>query len=127
MAEKINFGKRTIDRLTIPVEGRARYHDTGNRFLYLDVFPSGRKTFLYVRKVTGKMNFIKLGSYPEMTPVEARNKADFSVFFYIILHIICIILHSTPLLVLFFERSKVNNHHKSLMLNVFNSFLTLLI
>lgn len=62
--------------MPLPAEGRNRYHDTGSRFLYLDVFPSGRKTFLYVRKITGKMKFIKIGNYPEMTPTEARIKAD---------------------------------------------------
>ena len=76
MTEKINFGKRTIEALTLPAEGRARYHDTGNRFLYLDCFNSGRKTFIYVRKIAGKMKFIKLGNYPEMTPSQARDKAD---------------------------------------------------
>lgn len=76
MADKINFGKRTIDALPLPSEGRARYHDTGSRFLYLDIFPSGRKTFLYVRKLEGKMKFLKIGDYPDMTPSEARAKAD---------------------------------------------------
>jgi integrase len=76
MADKINFGKRTIDALPLPGEGRARYHDSGSRFLYLDIFPSGRKTFLYVRKLDGKMKFLKIGDYPDMTPSEARAKAD---------------------------------------------------
>ena len=76
MANKINFAKRVIDALPIPTEGRTRYHDTGHRFLYLDVFPSGRLTFQYVRKIDGKMKFIKIGNYPEMTPTEARAEAD---------------------------------------------------
>lgn len=76
MANKINFGKRIIDALPIPEEGRTRYHDTGHRFLYLDVFSSGRITFQYVRKIDGKMKFIKIGNYPEMTPTEARIEAD---------------------------------------------------
>lgn len=76
MTGKTNFGKRTIEALTLPAEGRARYKDSEHRFLYLDVFPSGRKTFQYVRKIDGKMKFIKLGNYPEMTPTEARIKAD---------------------------------------------------
>ncbi|MFZ2656848.1 MAG: tyrosine-type recombinase/integrase [Victivallales bacterium] len=76
MADKINFGKRTIDALPLPGEGRQRYRDTASRFLYLDVFNSGRKTFLYVRKLQGRVKFIKIGNYPEMTPTEARIKAD---------------------------------------------------
>lgn len=76
MTEKINFGKRTIEALPIPKEGRARYKDTGNRFLYLDVFSTGRKTFLYVRWFSGKTIFMKLGNYPEMTPPLARDAAD---------------------------------------------------
>lgn len=76
MANKINFGKRVIEALPIPTEGRTRYHDTGHRFLYLDVFASGRLTFQYVRKIDGKMKFVKIGNYPEMTPTEARIEAD---------------------------------------------------
>ncbi len=76
MAEKINFGKRIIEALTLPIEGRTRYHDTGSRYLYLDVFPSGRKTFLFVRKIEGHTNFYKIGNYPEMTPYQARERAD---------------------------------------------------
>lgn len=76
MADKINFAKRVIEALPIPTEGRTRYHDTGHRFLYLDFLSSGRMTFQYVRKIDGKMKFIKIGNYPEMTPTEARTKAD---------------------------------------------------
>ena len=76
MVAKFNFGKRTIDALPIPTEGRVRYHDTGHRYLYLDVFASGNRTYQYVRKVDGKVKFIKIGIYPDMTPTEARNKAD---------------------------------------------------
>ncbi len=76
MVNKINFGKRIIDALPIPTEGRVRYHDTGHRYLYLDAFPSGSRTFQYVRKIDGKMKFIKIGTYPDMTPTEARIEAD---------------------------------------------------
>lgn len=76
MVEKINFGKRTIEALPIPTKGRVRYHDTGHRYLYLDVFPSGNRTYQYVRKVDGKVKFVKIGVYPDMTPTEARVEAD---------------------------------------------------
>jgi len=76
MTNEINFGKRTIEALPLPGEGRARYRDTGTRFLYLDVHPSGRKTFLYVRKIQGKVKFMKIGDYPELTPVQARDMAE---------------------------------------------------
>ena len=76
MAEKINFGKRIIEAIPTPAEGRARYKDSEHRFLYLDVFPSGKKTFLYVRWTGGKTHFIKIGNYPEITPSQARDKAD---------------------------------------------------
>jgi integrase len=76
MADKINFGKRTIEALKLPDAGRVRYHDSGSRFLYLDVFPSGKKTFQYVRWTAGKTQFLKIGNFPEMTPTEARAKAD---------------------------------------------------
>lgn len=77
MTESINFGKRTIDALSVPADKpRVRYKDTGNRFLYLDVFGTGKKTFLYVRWINGKTSFTKIGNYPELTPTEARIKAD---------------------------------------------------
>jgi integrase len=76
MADAINFGKRVIEALPIPGEGRARYRDTGTRFLYLDVYASGRKTFLYVRKIEGKVKFMKIGDYPALTPTLAKDTAE---------------------------------------------------
>ncbi len=73
---KLNFGKRTIEAIKPPASGRARYKDTQSRFLYLDVHPTGRKTFLYVRWLDGKTKFVKIGDYPEMTPFTARERAE---------------------------------------------------
>jgi integrase len=75
MSDKRNLTKRTIEALPIPSEGRVEYRDTEDRYLRMVVSAEGRHTWRYVRKVLGRTRFYTIGTYPEMTPDEARRES----------------------------------------------------
>lgn len=74
---KINFTKGNIDALPTPPQGqRATYHDTKTPGLQLRVTSAGSKTFVVRRRVgNGEAERVTLGTYPAMTPEQARKKA----------------------------------------------------
>lgn len=74
---KINFTKGNIDALPTPPQGqRATYHDTKTPGLQLRVTSAGSKTFVVRRRVSsGEAERVTLGTYPAMTPEQARKKA----------------------------------------------------
>lgn len=74
---RINFTKGNLDALPIPAKGeRATYHDTKTPGLQLRVTSAGAKTFVVRRRVSnGEAERVTLGSYPAMTPEQARKKA----------------------------------------------------
>lgn len=75
MSEKKNLTKRVIEALPVPAEGRDEYRDTQERYLRLVVSAEGRRTWRYVRKVAGRTRFYTIGTYPEMTPDQARRES----------------------------------------------------
>jgi len=75
MSDKRNLTKRAIEALSIPAEGRVEYRDTVERYLRIVVSAEGRRTWRYVRKVTGRVRFYTLGTYPDMTPDQARRES----------------------------------------------------
>lgn len=57
-----------------PAEGRVTVKDNDDKYLHIVLTPT-TKSWRYIRKVNGRMVFITLGKYPDMTPVQARNKS----------------------------------------------------
>ncbi|MCU7836548.1 MAG: integrase family protein [gamma proteobacterium symbiont of Taylorina sp.] len=73
---KIIFSVKRLD--TLPTsEKRMLYHDQHQQGsgLKLRVTPTGKKSFMVIRKLNGKTRDITLGSYPAMTIEQARTKA----------------------------------------------------
>lgn len=77
MSTKINFTKSALDALELPAAGqRTEYWDSKTPGLQVRVTATGSKTFYVKRRAgTGKVERIKLGSYPAMTPGQARRKS----------------------------------------------------
>ena len=75
---KINFTKGNIDALPIPEQGkRATYHDAKTPGLQLRVTPAGKQNLRGAAAGAGNGDAerVTLGSYPAMTPEQARKKA----------------------------------------------------
>ncbi|MDD5033156.1 MAG: integrase family protein [Methylococcaceae bacterium] len=73
----INFTKGALDAIPIPAPGkRETYHDTKTPGLQLRVTDTGSKTFVVRRRVrSGNAERVTLGTYPAMTPEQARRRA----------------------------------------------------
>jgi integrase len=78
MANKINFTRAAIDSLPLPEQGkRAEYWDTKTAGLQVRVTSSGVRTFYVRRRIKGgPPERVKLGTYPAMTPDQARTRAN---------------------------------------------------
>jgi len=75
MSDKRNLTKRVIEAFPIPSEGRVEYQDTTERYLRIVVSAEGRLTWRYVRKVAGRTRFYTIGTYPDVTPDQARRES----------------------------------------------------
>jgi integrase len=77
VAKRFHFTKKTIDALPLPrVAQRAYFYDDQVRGLAIAVAPSGRRTFLLYRKVSGKPERISIGPYPDLSIDQARKRAE---------------------------------------------------
>lgn len=75
--KKINFTKAAIDGLDLPAEGQRAYHyDAKTRGLAVCVTWTGAKSFYVYRKINGKPERIRIGTYPDLTIEQARRKAE---------------------------------------------------
>lgn len=75
-ASKINFTKRNIEALPLPVEGkRAYYWDTQVLGLSLAVTSKGNMTFYVRRTVDYKRQQVYIGKFPEISVEMARSEA----------------------------------------------------
>lgn len=72
---KFNFTKRAIDLLASGPK-RVYFYDQQVRGLALAVDPTGRKTFLLYKKVKGRPERVKIGTFPDMSIDGARAKAQ---------------------------------------------------
>lgn len=79
MAKAISFTKDNLDRLPIPEAGRSFFSDMKVPSLRIQITANGTKSFQVVRRLGGKVKFITLGRYPDMTPEQARQKARITV------------------------------------------------
>jgi integrase len=73
---RVNFTKKTLDRLELPAEGkRLRIYDLQTKGLLVDVTAAGSKTFYCRRKIKGVSNWQRIGPYPEISIEQARGFA----------------------------------------------------
>jgi hypothetical protein len=70
------FNKRTLEKIAPPEKGRATYMDSKTRGLILRVTTTGQKSFYLYRWIDGKPTRIYIGPFPDMTPEQARDRAD---------------------------------------------------
>jgi len=73
---KIHFTKTNLIALPVPESGYKYYYDEDRLGLAMGVGSSGRKTFIFYRKVNRKPERKSLGVFPEMTIDQARRKMD---------------------------------------------------
>jgi integrase len=75
--KKFKFSKATINALPLPESGkRDTYLDTKESGLQLRVTSTGAKTFSLLKRIkAGKVERVTLGSFPDMTVDQARDKA----------------------------------------------------
>ena len=58
-----------------PTDKRQSVSDPRTPGLCLRVTPTGAKSFYYVRKIEGKVRFIRIGAFPAATIEQARRRA----------------------------------------------------
>lgn len=75
MGKKLNFTKSALDRIQ-PGHKQVSYQDATVRGLILLVYPTGGKTFFVYRRIAGRPERIKLGTFPQMTVEQARKQAE---------------------------------------------------
>ena len=73
--KKINFSKKTLSELPLPIKDRSYFYDTGVNGLLVMVTASGTKSLQVRKSVKGKAHRITLGQFPAMTVQQARAKA----------------------------------------------------
>lgn len=77
MKQKVNFTKKFIEDLPLPLKGkRSYYYDNKIRGLALSITDKGTKTFIVYRKINGKPERITLGKFPDLSIENARNMAE---------------------------------------------------
>lgn len=72
---QLNFTKANIDNLPLPASSWEYHSDTKTPGLFIGIGASGKKSFTLNKRINGKPERIKIGSYPEMTIENARKKA----------------------------------------------------
>jgi integrase len=74
---RINFTRAALDRVTCPPgKGRVYVYDVKRVGLCLQVTRNDARTFYLYRKIDGRPERIRLGTYPPMTPEQARDACD---------------------------------------------------
>lgn len=76
MTNRFEFSKTKLAELATPATGRATHYDAITPKLAIRITPAGTKTFYVVKRTDIGMAWVKLGIFPEMTVVQARNAAE---------------------------------------------------
>lgn len=76
MVTRFNFTKTALTNLTPPEEGRTTVYDVSVPKLALRATAAGTKTFYVIKRLGQKMEWVKLGVFPDMTVEMARNEAQ---------------------------------------------------
>jgi integrase len=73
---QVNFTKASLEALKLPPVGqRFYYYDTRGNGLHVAVTSKGQKSFYIRRRVNGKNEKHLIGSYPDLSVEQARDKA----------------------------------------------------
>jgi len=73
----LNFTKKTLSSLALPPKGqRFLYHDTEVSKLALRVTSSGKKTFVVVKRIGGQVNWVTVGTFPDISVEHARAETN---------------------------------------------------
>jgi integrase len=72
--KKFSFTKTALEKLQ-PSDKQVSYQDTTLPGLILLVYPTGGKSFFLYRRIAGRPERIKLGTFPQMTVEQARRDA----------------------------------------------------
>ena len=76
MTRRVNFTIESLNRATCPTgKDRVTLYDARTAGLALRITPTGSKTFVFYRKVNGRPQRIKLGSFPSVSIEQARRMA----------------------------------------------------
>ena len=73
--KSFNFTKKDLDSLSIPTQKMVAYSDTKEPKLKLYITNTGKKTFFLRTSINGRDERIIIGSYPDLTITQAREKA----------------------------------------------------
>jgi len=77
MSKRIKFTKAALSALPIPAQGkRETYYDKERPKLALRITGAGTRTFYVIKRLDSEMIWIKLGTFPGMTPEQAGAEAD---------------------------------------------------
>jgi integrase len=71
----LNFTKEKIFQIKPPLSKRSIYKDTKEKGLILIVSYGGSKVFYFYKKIKGKPYRIKIGTFPDLSIGEARDKS----------------------------------------------------
>ena len=72
---RLKFTKRTLLALPTPAEKRTFHYDTATPGLALQITPKGARTFYLCRRVNGRFQRLRLGTFPAVTVEQARRLA----------------------------------------------------
>ncbi len=75
MEKTFNFTKTEIQKLPPPLKGMDTYKDTKEKGLSLYITPAGAITFFVRKRINGRDERIKIGSFPDISIEQARKKA----------------------------------------------------
>jgi integrase len=76
MAQRIRFTKTGLANLALPETGHQEVYDTKVPKLAIRLTSAGARTFYVVKRDGGSVAWVKLGTFPDMTPEQARKAAD---------------------------------------------------
>ena len=74
--QELKFTKKELQAITPPGTKHRDYKDSENKYLRLRVTAADNRTFYLVRKIRGKVRFVKLGRFPDMTVQQARKRCE---------------------------------------------------
>ncbi len=70
----LHLTRTAVEALPTPTGGPMYYADTGTPGLWLRVLPTGRRVFLFQRKLAGRKVRVTIGPYPAVLPEQARQE-----------------------------------------------------
>jgi len=77
MANRLQFRKDKLEALPLPAPGtRSTVYDKKVSKLAMRITPAGTRTFYVVKRNGAAMEWVKLGTFPDMTPEGARKAAE---------------------------------------------------